>query len=186
MKKILSAAAIQTLVCFQVQALAAGNEGFLVKNASGEKWNEVTIVRSEYTGECPGVTETKVEAYFRTNAIEPKKGQKVIIQNLSLSSAGSRLPYTERDYDKGLYADRTYLGLSDEHRGKFLAVQEGENQFYYRVFNRDDQTISSGQFSAEVNVFRPEPQNRDKVCRWESSCNEYVCVPVLYCDCPAD
>lgn len=182
MKARVMAATIPVLI--SIQAFAADEVGFLVRNASGEEaWNEATILRREYTGQCPGTEQSKVEAFFRTSDVEPAKGQKVIVQNTSLSREGERLPYTIRDYDRGSYADRAYLGLSDQHKSKFLAVREGENNFFYRVVDRDDQTISSGVFTATVGL-TVEVKERNKECRWESSCTEYVCVPVLICSCP--
>jgi hypothetical protein len=112
-----------------------------------------TVYNGPVTPYFVGRPETS--AWFISEKTPPAPGLRVIVRNATTQSALDKMPYADREYDKGDRSEGFVAALETRHRGQFLAVQLGVNQFIYAI-KRGDQVVESGQFTAN---FTQETQN---------------------------
>lgn len=113
--------------------------------------NLTTVVAKEYVGDCPGSQRGNVKAHFTSTATPPNRGLRVIITNVTRGIGGSRLPYSDRKYDKGRFSEGITVVPATRHNRSYLAVLPGKNKFEYQI-KRGNTVIESGSFTAEIDV----------------------------------
>jgi hypothetical protein len=93
----------------------------------------------------------EARSWFISSKTPPAEGLRVVVRNAATTQSIAQMPYTDREYDKGLRSESFIVGLADGHSSKFLAVKSGENQFVYQI-KRGDQIVESGEFTANIGI----------------------------------
>jgi len=93
--------------------------------------------------------EASEHATFISSNMPPAPGLRVVIRNLTPMIDQNPSPYTDREYDKAPTSEGFKVSLGTIHSGRFLAVQPGENHFYYEI-KRGNTIIESGTFTARI------------------------------------
>lgn len=92
--------------------------------------------------------EASEHATFISNT-PPAPGLRVAIRNVTPGIDQNPSPHTDREYDKPPTSEGFKVSLGTIHRGRFLAVQPGENHFSYEI-KRGNTIIESGTFTARI------------------------------------
>lgn len=136
--------------------------------------NRATKILTEYTGECPGIGISELEARFTSSVNLPKPGQRVIIRNVTAGVDGSKPPYTDREYDRGRSSEATSMTFSGSHDKQFFGVLPGLNTFKFYIVTgrkkRDYRVVAHGIFDA---VIDPQWVTRQRNAIWNS---ETFCI----------
>jgi hypothetical protein len=111
--------------------------------------NVITLYRTKYEGDCPGVIMEKPKAYFISQQTPTGKKRRVRIENLTAGFTNN--PYTDREYEDGGQSETTQLDFGAGHSSKYFRIRPGENRFAYRITERKN-LIESGEFTAIVNL----------------------------------
>jgi hypothetical protein len=101
-----------------------------------------------YVGECPGGQAAIAQAKFISSKTPPAPGLRVVIRNNSDLVEG-RAPFSDRGYDQGKFSERIVLGLDNQHRQSFLAMQSGVNRMSYEI-KRGEAIVESGAFDVTI------------------------------------
>ena len=95
--------------------------------------------------------------HFRDTKIEPDKGLKVLIRNITLSSINAKFPFVELKYDSKKFGTRRFELKSEPPYSKHqLAVyldltHSLKNKFEYEIYeSRNKKLLQKGDFSVEV------------------------------------
>jgi hypothetical protein len=130
-----------------VSSAAGGTTGLEV--VGQQVRNVITLYRTKYEGDCPGVTMENPKAYFTSQQTPTGKKRRVRIENLT--TGFSSTPYTDREYDNGNGSETTKLDFGAGHSSKYFRIRPGENRFAYRITERKN-LLESGEFTAIVNL----------------------------------
>lgn len=106
-----------------------------------------TLIKVEYVGECPGETAASARARFFSSTTRPAPELRAVIKNVTFGFSGETKPFTDREYYSGDVSEGFNIQLGEQHSGRFLAVQPGENQFEYQI-KRRQQVVETGEFTA--------------------------------------
>ncbi|MCU0542206.1 MAG: hypothetical protein MUE44_08430 [Oscillatoriaceae cyanobacterium Prado104] len=90
------------------------------------------------------------KAAFISHSTLPAPGLRVTIRNVTSGLDRDPYPYTDREYDKPPMSEGFKVDFDIQHRGSFLAVRPGNNDFSYEI-KRDDTIIEIGTFTARIN-----------------------------------
>jgi hypothetical protein len=133
----------------------------------------VSLVGTRYTGECPGESTPSIRARFFSQTTRPAPELRAVVKNVTFGFSGETKPFTDREYFNGDVSEGFEVRFGDQHTGRFLAVQPGENQFEYEI-KRGKQVIESGQFSASFDEKTIE-KNRSARTVWRETkyCRKY-------------
>ena len=93
--------------------------------------------------------EASERATFISSNTPPAPGLRVVIRNVTPGIDQNPSPHTDREYDKPPTSEGFKVSLGTIHRGRFLAVQPGENRFSYDI-KRGNTIIESGTFTARI------------------------------------
>ncbi len=149
--------------------------GFLFDGRSkgDSRQTTISLVGIQFTGECPGELSASTKARFFSKSTRPAPQLRAIVKNVTFGFAGNQKPFTDREYFNGDVSESFKMQFSDQHQGKFLAVQPGENQFEYEI-KRGQQAIESGKFSATFEEKTVE-QERNTTLVWKETkyCHRY-------------
>jgi hypothetical protein len=148
--------------------------GFLFANRSiGDATQPITLVGIRYTGECPGGSEASARSRFYSKTTRPAPELRAVVRNVSFGFSGDTKPFTDREYFKGDVSEGFDIRFGDEHKGKFLAVQAGENQFEYEI-KRGTQVLEKGAFTASFGEKTIEQYRSARTERREQThCRKY-------------
>jgi len=179
LKKILSLIGFATVSLMTAVTIGYAQDlplvGFLFegRNVGDLRQTTVPLVRIRFTGECPGEFTASTKARFFSKSTRPAPELRAIVKNMTFGFAGQRKPFTDREYFSGDVSEGFEMRFGDQHEGKFLAVQPGENQFEYEI-KRGQQSIETGKFSAtfEERTFERE-RNSKLVWRETKHCRRY-------------
>jgi hypothetical protein len=105
-----------------------------------------TLIKVEYVGECPGETNPAARARFFSTTTRPAPDLRAIVRNVTFGFSGETQPFTDREYHSGDVSEGFNIQFGEQHSGRFLAVQPGENQFEYQI-KRGQQIIENGEFT---------------------------------------
>ncbi|WP_449417651.1 hypothetical protein [Phormidium nigroviride] len=143
----------------------------MVLNDNKVNINSIEFKRVEYVGECAGtVTYSEGQkARFVSSKITPGPNRRAIVTNVTMGMETNPYPYTDRSYDRGEYSEDFGLILSHKHKGKNLAVLEGENKLLYQI-KEDDKVIEEGSLTAQVSVQNMGVFPRQAVCEEKLEC----------------
>jgi hypothetical protein len=94
--------------------------------------------------------EESARARFISITTPPAPGLRVVIRNITQGIDQNSIPYTDREYDKPPLSQEFKLRLGKSHSSRYLAVQEGKNNFSYEIKSKDS-VIESGTFTASIN-----------------------------------
>ncbi|MEG4803613.1 hypothetical protein QUB63_31240 [Microcoleus sp. ARI1-B5] len=89
------------------------------------------------------------KAAFISHTTLPAPGLRVIIRNVTSGIDKNPYPYTDREYDKSRISEGFKVYFDIEHRGSYLAVKPGNNDFSYEI-RRGNTIIESGTFTARI------------------------------------
>jgi hypothetical protein len=133
----------------------------------------VSLVGIQYVGECPGESSASTWARFFSQATRPAPELRTVIRNVTFGFAGETKPFTDREYFSGDVSEAFEIRFGDQHKGKFLAVQPGDNQFEYQI-KRGPQVVESGKFAASFEN-KTLTQNREARNVWRETkyCRRY-------------
>jgi hypothetical protein len=95
------------------------------------------------------VDEGRVEAGFVSSKTPPAPGLRVVIRNLTRGMLTNPLPYSDREYDKGVTSEPLVMALSNVHNGRYLAVAIGNNNLTYEI-KRKNEVVESGSFVVSI------------------------------------
>lgn len=169
------------IVLFCSSSFAMSETGF----RSEDGWNRANLEKVTFSGQCPGRRDSSKEAFFSSETTRPDTGLRVRVTNVTEGFSGE-LPYTDRDYNRGVYSEHTYLKQATRHRGQTLSVMESTNDFRYRIYRAsDNSTVEEGEFQIEVAVDEIFVERRP-ICEWrcERPTPEPICIPRQVCYCP--
>lgn len=149
--------------------------GFLFSGRSVGSTGQATVplVGIRYTGECPGQQVASTRSRFYSKTTRPAPELRAVIRNVTFGFSGETKPFTDREYFNGDVSEDFDIRFGDEHKGRFLAVRPGENQFEYEI-KRGNQVLESGGFIASFEE-RTIEQNRSarNVWREKKYCRRY-------------
>ncbi|WNZ46190.1 hypothetical protein Q2T42_00215 [Leptolyngbya boryana CZ1] len=149
--------------------------GFLFSGRSVGNTGQATVplVGIRYTGECPGEQVASARSRFYSKTTRPAPELRAVIRNVTFGFPGETKPFTDREYFNGDVSEDFDIRFGDEHKGRFLAVRPGENQFEYEI-KRGNQVLESGGFTASFEE-RTIEQNRSarNVWREKKYCRRY-------------
>ncbi|MCU0551513.1 MAG: hypothetical protein MUC48_19390 [Leptolyngbya sp. Prado105] len=149
--------------------------GFLFsgRGVSDATQSAVSLVGIRYIGECPGELPPSVRGRFFSQTTRPAPELRAVIRNTTFGFAGEAKPFTDREYFSGDVSESFNVRFGDQHTGRFLAVQPGENQFEYEI-RRGQQVLESGKFSAKFDEKTIEqPREARNVWRETRYCRKY-------------
>lgn len=106
-----------------------------------------TLIKVEYVGECPGETASSAKARFFSSTTRPAPELRAVIKNVTFGFSGDTKPFTDREYYNGDVSEGFDIQFGEQHSGRFLAVQPGDNQFKYEI-KRGQQIVETGEFTA--------------------------------------
>jgi hypothetical protein len=110
--------------------------------------NLAYLVEKKYVGRCAGNSEPEAVAKFYSKTRKPAPGLRVIVRNVSFGFAGETRPNTDREYYNGDISEGFLIKYGDQHSGRYLAVQPGNNEFDYVIKSGKD-ILESGKFSVK-------------------------------------
>lgn len=120
-----------------------------------------TLIKVEYVGECPGETNPVAKARFFSTKTRPAPDLRAIVKNVTFGFSGETKPFTDREYHSGDVSEGFNIQFGEQHSGRFLAVQPGENQFEYQI-KRGQQVVETGEFTASFDQ-KTVQRSRDTV-----------------------
>ncbi|WP_333411067.1 hypothetical protein [Microcoleus sp. T2B6] len=88
-------------------------------------------------------------AAFISQTTPPAPGLRVTIRNVTPGLDRNPSPYTDRGYDKAPMSQGFKVSFDITHKGSYLAVQPGNNDFSYEI-KRGNTIIESGTFTARI------------------------------------
>jgi hypothetical protein len=143
--------------------------------------NKGSIKEIEYEGECPGRESGVKKAWFTSTKTPPAPKRRVVVKNVTRGVESNPYPYTDREYEKGRSSEKTEMAFGTNHRGSYLSVIDGENQFEYEI-KENNKVIDSGSFtSVIVRELDVKPRNstvtKNNVC-FNSAVALNVCADI--------
>jgi hypothetical protein len=117
--------------------------------------------------------QASAHATFISSKTLPAPGLRVVIINLTPGIDQNPSPYTDREYDKVPASEGFRVNMGTNHSGRYLAAQEGKNNFSYEI-KRNNTVIESGAFTATIfsetrsinrNAPSSSPSNQGSECQ---------------------
>lgn len=133
--------------------------------------NKVSIKETQFEGQCPGISSGSQEARFTSSKTPPATKRRVVVKNITRGLDSNPYPYTDRDYSRGMSSEGTQMAFGTRHRGKYLSVIEGENEFEYEI-TENKKVVDSGNFTAVINKL-VDARRRDAFPTTEYRCLHY-------------
>ena len=140
--------------------------------------NKASIKEIEYEGECPGTDSGSKKAWFTSSKTPPAPKRRIVVKNVTRGLESNPFPYTDREYDKGRSSESTQMAFGTNHRGSYLSVIAGENQFEYAI-KENNKVIDSGSFTAVIAKER-DVRRRDSTVTKNTVCSNSA-VPLNVC-----
>lgn len=103
-------------------------------------------------------------AAFISPTTPPAPGLRVTIRNVTAGLDRNPSPYTDRGYDKAPMSQGFKVSFDITHKGSYLAVQPGNNDFSYEI-KRGNTIIESGTFTARIDR-RNQSITRNDFLNW--------------------
>jgi len=131
-----------------------------------------SVTQDNYSGGCQSYSTTEEiggQAVFISSTMPPAPGLRVALRNVTPRIDQNPSPYTDREYDKAPNSEGFKVSLGTIHTGRYLAVQPGQNHFYYEI-KSGNTIIESGTFNVRIdqktqNIVR----GSDKECQRENA-----------------
>jgi hypothetical protein len=151
---LLSVPLMSNLTHAQSAGSPAPQSGFRFQQSEEFNMGVITKSVTQYndSGGCQSYSTTEEiggQAVFISSTMPPAPGLRVAIRNVTPRIDQNPSPYTDREYHKAPNSEGFKVSLGTTHSGRYLAVQPGENHFYYEI-KSGNTIIESGTFNVRI------------------------------------